>query len=72
MMSVDLEDVYNSMLVGKVPAVWTVKSYPLLKPFGGYITDLLARPKLILSGLDRHWCTIHLSDICILFHTAIH
>ena len=45
-MTVDLEEVYNSMLVGKVPAVWTAKSYPSLKPFGGYITDLLARPKI--------------------------
>ena len=71
-MSVDLEDIYNSMLVGKVPAVLAVKSYPLLKPLSVSITDLWARLKLIISGLDRHWCTIRLSDIYILFHTAIH
>ncbi|PVD24892.1 hypothetical protein C0Q70_15382 [Pomacea canaliculata] len=42
-MSAELEDVFDSMMVGKVPGMWAAKSYPSLKPLGGYITDLLTR-----------------------------
>ena len=46
-MTPDLDEVFKSMLIGKVPAVWAKRSYPSLKPLGGYILDLLARLEII-------------------------
>ncbi|KAF4522383.1 hypothetical protein B566_EDAN012965 [Ephemera danica] len=42
-MTADLEEVQTSLLIGKVPQTWLSKSYPSLKPLGGYIADLLKR-----------------------------
>ena len=42
-MSGELEAMGNSMVIGKVPAMWGAVSYPSLKGLGGWVKDFLAR-----------------------------
>ncbi|KAF0306090.1 Dynein heavy chain 12, axonemal [Amphibalanus amphitrite] len=52
-MSPDLEAVAQSLLVGKVPALWAKASYLSRKPLGSYINDLLDRLNLLQTWYDH-------------------
>ena len=57
-MSSELEDVFTNMLVGKVPSLWDARSYPSLKPLGGYINDLCQRLTVLRDWIENGTPTV--------------
>ncbi|CAG9858599.1 unnamed protein product [Phyllotreta striolata] len=52
-MSHELEQTYEALVIGKVPNSWQGKSYPSLKPLGSYVNDLLARLAFLQDWIDH-------------------
>lgn len=52
-MSPELEEVCNGILLNKLPSIWLACSYPSLKPLVSYVTDLCARLKFLQTWIDE-------------------
>jgi len=52
-MSTELEGIFNSMLIGKIPGAWLKSSYPSLKPLGGYVKDFVRRLTFLGTWIDN-------------------
>lgn len=52
LMSFELEEIFSSMSIGKVPLTWNKVSYPSLKPLGSYINDLIDRLNFFQNWID--------------------
>jgi dynein heavy chain len=52
-MSAELEQMGNSMVIGKVPVLWSSVAYPSLKPLGSWVNDLLDRLTFLGDWMEK-------------------
>ena len=52
-MSSELEVVGNSLFDNRIPALWSKRSYPSLKPLASYIVDFIDRLNFIDKWIDE-------------------
>jgi dynein heavy chain len=58
-MSGELEAMGNSMVIGKVPAMWMRVAYPSLKSLGGWVKDFLQRLAFLRDWFDAKHSPSH-------------
>jgi len=52
-MSGDLDALGSAMYDGKIPAMWSGKSYPSLKPLAAYVNELMERIQMLNTWIDK-------------------
>jgi dynein heavy chain len=60
-MNAELDAVFQSMVIGAVPALWKSKSFPSLKSLGSYSADLFRRLQMLTD-----WYVPFLTSIALL------
>ncbi|KAI9144540.1 dynein heavy chain and region D6 of dynein motor-domain-containing protein [Paraphysoderma sedebokerense] len=52
-MSEQLETMANSIFINQIPAIWSAKAYPSLKPLSSWISDLVKRIEFFQNWIDN-------------------
>lgn len=53
LLSAQLEELGDDLFYGRIPGMWAARSYPSLKPLGGYLADLIERLGFLQNWIDH-------------------